>query len=741
MTKMKNLLADRVKLKLLLPGNRRRKAESPAESEADVVSEASNEVSEDPEASDARIDWIEETVAGPTQEPKSMTFTFPPGSQPLSPYTIRRGVGVGGFGEVYFAVSEAGKEVALKRVQRNLDIELRGVSQCLNLKHPNLVSLHDICRDSDGGAWVVMEYVAGQNLRQILDQHPDGLPEEEAKRWFLGIASGVSHLHSAGLVHRDLKPGNVFDDLGIVKVGDYGLSKYISTSQRGGQTESVGTFHYMAPEIGKGNYGREIDVYALGVILFELLTGRVPFDGESLHEIIVKHLTALPDLKSISEPYRSVIAQAMEKDPSKRQSTVEQMVEPLTSASNASSNAGRVAGFFASKKSKPKPAPVHPSAAAPRVDEPVYFAEAAEPVHRQAAPVQSRADTASIPVATPVADNRSDTDEPVMRAVRSAWTDFRVWWRSLEHSPKIRFFMALLIGFAVLINTHWLLPVLSMFAVIYVPYYVIRQMVLYSGDQPSYAKAQTLAAARPVVVKPKPMTKQQWKYKVRESLRSKPRLTRAAELNTSWIATSLTVVVMTVVAGAIGLKDQNIDAIHVSPYFWSAFVVLLGSAGILGLGKFWEVDEGEGMIRRIVLACVGAGVGLVGYSLLEYFMIPGTPMYSEFLDDDLPQALYRPDGTIRAAGMMAHFALLFGGMRWWKSVDPLRRTRLSFWSVAVVCVAAWMLHQFLPVPQPLGLMVAGGLSIATQMSAPWINPKSYKLRSNSSNPADQRVTA
>ena len=109
-------------------------------------------------------------------------------------------------------------------------------------------------------------------------------------------------------MHRDLKPGNVFNDLGIVKVGDYGLSKFISASHRGGHTESVGTFHYMAPEIGRGQYGREIDIYAIGIMLYELLTGQVPFDGESCHEIIVKHLTATPDLGGITEPYRSTIA-------------------------------------------------------------------------------------------------------------------------------------------------------------------------------------------------------------------------------------------------------------------------------------------------------------------------------------------------------------------------------------------------------------------------------------------------
>ncbi len=101
----------------------------------------------------------------------------------------------------------------------------------------------------------------------------------------------------------------------MVKVGDYGLSKYISETRRGGHTESVGTFHYMAPEVGRGEYGREIDIYALGVICLSC-HGQLPFDGESSHEIIMKHLTATPDLSRLSEPYRNVIARALAKDPS-----------------------------------------------------------------------------------------------------------------------------------------------------------------------------------------------------------------------------------------------------------------------------------------------------------------------------------------------------------------------------------------------------------------------------------------
>ena len=139
----------------------------------------------------------------------------------------------------------------------------------------------------------------------------------------------MGYLHEHGIVHRDLKPGNIFCDEGVVKVGDYGLSKFISCSRRSGHTESVGTVHYMAPEVANGRYGKEIDIYALGVILYEMLTGRVPFEGESIGEVLMKHLTAKPDVSMLAEPYRSVVARAMEKDPASAIPSAAEMMAAL----------------------------------------------------------------------------------------------------------------------------------------------------------------------------------------------------------------------------------------------------------------------------------------------------------------------------------------------------------------------------------------------------------------------------
>ncbi len=258
-----------------------------------------------------------------------MAFTFRHGDRPLEGYTIQRAVGRGGFGEVYYAVSDGGREVALKYLRDNPSIELRGVSHCMNLKSPFLVKIFDVRQSADGEHFIIMEYVEGPSLHDILIAEPDGLGPQKAAFFIREIAKGLGYLHERGIVHRDMKPGNIFYDEGYVKIGDYGLSKFISCSQHSAQTASVGTVHYMAPEVGSGNYHRGIDIYALGVMLYEMLLGRVPYEGSTMAEVLMKHLTAQPVIDELPAPFGEVIRKALTKDPKERYQTVDEMAEAL----------------------------------------------------------------------------------------------------------------------------------------------------------------------------------------------------------------------------------------------------------------------------------------------------------------------------------------------------------------------------------------------------------------------------
>jgi len=260
------------------------------------------------------------------------TFQYQYGERPLEGYTIQRGVGRGGFGEVYYAVSDSGKQVALKVLQTYEQVELRGIRQCMNLKNPHLVTIFDVKYNAQGRPFVIMEYVSGPSLSEIIAESGGGLGTQKAAFFLREIAKGLSHLHECGIVHRDLKPSNIFFEDGRVKIGDYGLSKAMNASRHSGQTITVGTVHYMAPEIGGGRYDRSVDIYALGVVLYEMLTGQVPFFGNSPAEVLMKHLSAEPDLTGIEEPFARVIRKTMAKDPDQRYRTVQAMVEDVFGA-------------------------------------------------------------------------------------------------------------------------------------------------------------------------------------------------------------------------------------------------------------------------------------------------------------------------------------------------------------------------------------------------------------------------
>lgn len=650
-----------------------------------------------------------------TQPPRgtAMKFAYPSGSRPLEGYTIKRGIGVGGFGEVYFATSDAGKEVALKRIQRNLDVELRGVTQCLNLKHVNLISLWDIRYDDHDVGWVVMEYVAGESLSDVIDRNPNGMPLDEVRSWFRGIADGVTYLHDHGIVHRDLKPGNIFEDDHVVKIGDYGLSKFISCSRRSGQTESVGTFHYMAPEIGRGVYGKEIDVYALGIILYEMLTGRVPFDGESSQEIIMKHLTSDPDLTNVPRQFQRVIRTALAKDPDLRYSTVTEMFD----AFNSDGTAPTATLPLERKSAMP---PVRPFVIKEDVNEPFFISDnhdheivmgdvshvvtAEEVVEPRPGPAAKR-----IPPS-----QAKRPEEPIARAVRSGWRRLGNWWNTANFSTPVKTVLLVVGAIVIVMNAEWLVPIGVVLGVLYLVYFGVRTVVLVSHATP---KSAGLTSGESNGAR-----FQSRREHLRQQLRSRPHSERLTELTGSLLLSAGISAVLGLLMMTVGRSSFENSIQTWSFYAWLVLTSTAGAWTVLSLGKFWEASRGEQIRRRVVLLVAGLVLGALafGIGVLLHVHLPHTHPAGSEIASRLTGSMYAADGTPMFPAYLVYFAGLFVLVRWWRQTDPVRKNRLSIWATAVCALWAALLDVVCAFPQPWGIMLAATISIAVQLSAPWV---------------------
>ena len=257
-------------------------------------------------------------------------------------YEIVRQLARGGMADVFLAHDLLlDRPVALKVLFRELSVDptfverfRREAQRAANLTHPNIVSVYD-WGEEDGTYFIVMEYVEGQSLATVLRQGP--LPADRAADVGVGIATALAFAHRSGVVHRDVKPGNVMIDAhGSVKVADFGIARAANTSENLTQPGAVmGTATYFSPEQAQGDpVDQTSDVYSLGVVLYEMVTGAPPFSGDSPVAIAYKHVREEPVAPrdrnpSIPPAFEAVVLRAMAKQREARYASADDLRDDL----------------------------------------------------------------------------------------------------------------------------------------------------------------------------------------------------------------------------------------------------------------------------------------------------------------------------------------------------------------------------------------------------------------------------
>ncbi|WP_251549108.1 Stk1 family PASTA domain-containing Ser/Thr kinase [Neobacillus muris] len=260
-------------------------------------------------------------------------------------YKILEMIGGGGMANVYLAHDMIlDRDVAVKMLRLDFanDEEFirrfhREAQSATSLAHPNIVNIYDVGEENEL-YYIVMEFVDGQTLKQYIQQNSP-LRVEEAIEIMKQLTSAISHAHHNHIIHRDIKPHNILiDHEGNVKITDFGIAMALSATAITQTNSVLGSVHYLSPEQARGGMAnRKSDIYSLGIVLFELLTGRLPFSGESAVSIALKHLNSeTPSVRrwnpNIPQSVENIVLKATAKDPFHRYNTVDEMEEDLRTA-------------------------------------------------------------------------------------------------------------------------------------------------------------------------------------------------------------------------------------------------------------------------------------------------------------------------------------------------------------------------------------------------------------------------
>ena len=258
-------------------------------------------------------------------------------------YRIVDKIGVGGMADVYLGEDTLlGRQVAIKVLHANFanDDEFvtrfkREAQAAGKLNHPNIVNMYDVGFDQNLH-YIVMEYVDGETLKKYITRH-GRLSIDEAVKFTIAIAEGLEHAHTMGIVHCDIKPHNVIiTNTGRVKVTDFGIARAINATNTVMYTNSIlGSAHYLSPEQASGKpVDGNTDIYSLGVVLYEMLTGRVPFEGETPIAVALKHVREKVEPPTRYNPsipplLEAVVMKALSKNPADRFDSISDMISDL----------------------------------------------------------------------------------------------------------------------------------------------------------------------------------------------------------------------------------------------------------------------------------------------------------------------------------------------------------------------------------------------------------------------------
>ncbi|MFF2484118.1 Stk1 family PASTA domain-containing Ser/Thr kinase [Paenibacillus sp. NPDC058071] len=259
-------------------------------------------------------------------------------------YEILTRIGGGGMALVYKAHDVLlNRNVAVKVLRQQFvhDEEFirrfrREAQSAASLSHPNVVSIYDVGQEDDTH-YIVMEYIEGNNLNEIIQERAP-LQADEAVRIALQICDALDHAHQNSIIHRDIKPHNILiGKNGRVKVTDFGIARAVTSSTITQTGSVVGSVHYFSPEHAKGvSTGEKSDLYSLGIVLYQMLTGKLPFLGESPISVALKHLQEEFEEPRVVNPHipqsvENVILRAMRKNPAERYHSAHEMLIDLDS--------------------------------------------------------------------------------------------------------------------------------------------------------------------------------------------------------------------------------------------------------------------------------------------------------------------------------------------------------------------------------------------------------------------------